>query len=204
MFDAMPPRDVMLRSFFSGEMGSLNEGPKAGVPAPNFVLKSSSDQAPVHLKKLLGTRPVVLIFGSFSCGFFRNWAPVLVDIAERYKDRATFIGVYVREAHPADGWQKKDNLRDGIIFHQPKTYSQRTRAAELCQSSLKFPFPLLVDELDDPVGRTYSGMPARLYVIDSHGVVTFQSARAPFGFRPAEMEQALALTLLAETPAKAR
>jgi len=56
--------------------------------------------------------------------------------------------------------------------------------------------PLLVDEIDDSVGNAYSGMPARLYVIDPRGKVVYKSGRGPFGFKPGEMEQALVMCLL--------
>ena len=56
--------------------------------------------------------------------------------------------------------------------------------------------PLLVDELDDRVGHAYSGMPSRLYVIDTEGKVSYKSGRGPFGFKPGEMEQALVLLLM--------
>ena len=39
--------------------------------------------------------------------------------------------------------------------------------------------PVLVDELNDPVGHAYSGMPARLYVIDGRGMVAYKSGRGP-------------------------
>ena len=32
----------------------------------------------------------------------------------RYRDRATFLMVYVREAHPTDGWQMESNDRVGV------------------------------------------------------------------------------------------
>ena len=52
-----------------------------------------------------------------------------------------------------------------------------------------------MDEIDDPVGNAYSGMPARLYVIDAGGKVAYKSGRGPFGFKPGEMEQALVMAL---------
>ena len=53
-----------------------------------------------------------------------------------------------------------------------------------------------VDDITDPAGTAYSGMPARLYVIDTKGKVAYKSGRGPFGFKPGEMEQALVMTLL--------
>src|SRR5262249_14148201 len=64
--------------------------------------------------------------------------------------------------------------------------------------------PLLVDEMDDRVGHAYSGMPARLYVIDRDGKVAYKSGRGPFGFKPDEMEQALAMLLLDQLKSQTR
>jgi hypothetical protein len=62
--------------------------------------------------------------------------------------------------------------------------------------------PLLVDTIDDRVGNAYSGMPDRLYVIDSKGKVAYRSGRGPFGFKPGEMEQSLLGVLLEEAEKK--
>ena len=55
---------------------------------------------------------------------------------------------------------------------------------------------MVVDDINDPAGTAYSGMPARLYVIDTNGKVAYKSGRGPFGFKAGEMEQALAMSLL--------
>ena len=39
----------------------------------------------------------------------------------RYKDQVAFLAVYVREAHPTDGWRMESNDRAGISFKQPTT-----------------------------------------------------------------------------------
>ena len=56
--------------------------------------------------------------------------------------------------------------------------------------------PVVVDDITDPVGNAYSGMPGRMYVIDPHGKVAYKSGRGPFGFRAGELEQALIMCLL--------
>jgi hypothetical protein len=114
----------------------------------------------------------------------------------RYKDHATFLTVYVREAHPTDGWRMASNDKAGVVVAQPTTAEDRTRVAGDCSVALKMTMPLLVDTLDDRVGHAYSGMPDRLYVIDRAGRIAYQGGRGPFGFRPAEMEQTLMLLLL--------
>lgn len=55
--------------------------------------------------------------------------------------------------------------------------------------------PLVVDEIDDRVGHAYSGMPDRLYLIDRDGKVAYKGGRGPFGFKPGELEQQIAMML---------
>ena len=113
-----------------------------------------------------------------------------------------FLNVYVREAHPMDGWRMESNDKAGVCFPQPKTYEDRLKIAKACQTSLKMTVPLVVDDVDDAVGDLYSGMPDRLYVVGRDGRVVYKSGRGPFGFLPGEMEQALVMHLVDATPAK--
>ena len=113
----------------------------------------------------------------------------------RYGDRVAFLNVYVREAHPIDGWRMESNDKAGVCFPQPTTYEERLKIARQCQTMLKMTVPLVVDEMDDPVGHLYSGMPDRLYVIGRDGRVVYKSGRGPFGFMPGEMEQSLLMHL---------
>jgi Iodothyronine deiodinase len=104
--------------------------------------------------------------------------------------------VYVREAHPIEGWRMESNDRVGVAVAQPKSNFQRVEVATQCHDLLEMSMPVLVDGIDDRVGHAYSGMPDRLYIIDSEGKVAFKSGRGPFWFNPAEMEQALIMMLL--------
>jgi hypothetical protein len=122
----------------------------------------------------------------------------LEALYREYAERAEFIAVYVREAHPTDGWRMESNDRAGIAFAQPADLEERSSAALACSSHLEVSMPLAVDRMDDRVGHLYSGMPDRLYVIDRNGRVAFKSGRGPFGFRPGEMEQALVMLLVDE------
>jgi hypothetical protein len=113
------------------------------------------------------------------------------------------VAVYVKEAHPTDGWRMGSNDQAGIAFKQPREKAERDEVAHKCCSALEITMPLVVDGIDDAVGHAYSGMPDRLYVIDRAGKVAYKSGRGPFGFKPGEMEQALAMLLLDEAgPAK--
>jgi hypothetical protein len=145
---------------------------------------------------VIGKKPVVLVFGNFTCGPFRSMYPGVEDVQERFKDEAIFLAIYVREAHPTDGWKMESNARVGVAVAQPRTYTERASVATQCHKLLNPSIPLLVDEINDSTGNAYSGMPARLYVIDREGNVAYKSGRGPFGFKTGEMEQALVMSLL--------
>ncbi len=95
---------------------------------------------------------MVLVFGNFTCGPFRSQAGNIEKLYRRYKDRATFVMVYVREAHPTDGWRMESNDRVGVSLLQPKSYEQRVDVARRCSRTLELGFPMLVDTIDDIVG----------------------------------------------------
>jgi thiol-disulfide isomerase/thioredoxin len=192
----MPTPEMLVRGLFRGEIGSMNEGPKLNDAAPDFTLKTRDGKETVRLSDHFSKKPIVLVFGNFTCGPFRAVYPRVDEVAVRYKNDAVFLCVYVREAHPTDGWRMGSNDEAGVTFAQPRDYAERAALANRCGTKLKMNMPLLVDEMDDRVGHAYSGMPARLYVIDKAGKVAYKSGRGPFGFKPDEMEQSLVMTLL--------
>ena len=114
----------------------------------------------------------------------------------RWRDQVDFYAVYIREAHPSDGWSMDSNDRFGIKVAQPKSTEERTQVAAQCCSSLQLSMPLLVDAMDDHVGRAYSAFPDRLYLIDRAGKVAYKGGRGPFGYKPWELEQTLIMLLL--------
>lgn len=196
----MPNRETLIRGLMEGEIGSLQEGPAVDQPAPDFVLRPLTGGEPIRLSERIGRKPVVLVFGNFTCGPFRSIYPTVEAVRERQKDNADFLLIYVREAHPTNGWAMNSNEKVGIAVAQPTTLDERRAVAEQCAAKLKPSMPLLVDDINDTVGNAWSGMPARLYVIDTEGKVVYKSGRGPFGFKPEEMEQALTMLMLAQKP----
>src|SRR5207244_3689806 len=166
-----------------------------GSKAPDFTLPAVDRDERVTLSQQIGRQPVVLVFGNFTCGPFRGQAGNIQQLYSRYKDRAKFFMIYVREAHPREGWWHESNRRLGIDLVQPANDDQRRDVAQTCQKRLGFGMPFLVDGINDKVGIAYSGMPSRLYLLDSAGQVAYKSGRGPFGFKPGELEQALILLL---------
>ncbi len=99
--------------------------------------------------------------------------------------------VYVREAHPSDGWQVPQNETQGVIVRTPRSLTERNEVADTCAAKLKLDFPVVVDGIDDAVEKAYAGWPDRIYVIDKTGKIVYKGAPGPAGFKPREAEQAL-------------
>lgn len=99
-----------------------------------------------------------------------------------------FLFVYVREAHPSDGWQMDDNVTDDVIYEQPRSADRRREIATACCQRLKITMPAVVDDLHDSVDEAYAGWPERIYVIDAAGRIAYAGGRGPFGFKPEELE----------------
>jgi hypothetical protein len=116
----------------------------------------------------------------------------------RYRDRVEFYAVYIREAHPTDGWSMESNDRVGVKVAQHKSAKDRIDAAALCSSALAMSIPMLVDTIDDSANRAYSGFPDRLYLIDRDGKVAYKGGRGPFGYKTRELEQTLVMMMLDE------
>lgn len=206
--NSQPPealnRSMMVMSLRHQELGAFNPGPELNQSAPDFTLPIVGGGT-VTLSKAIRGRPVVLVFGTFTCRPFRGFAGDLEKLYRRYKDRADFYLVYVREAHPKDGWHMQVNEAKGISFAQPKSNTERVSIAQTCQQHLDISMPMLVDTIDDQAGSAYSGMPNRLYIIDGQGKIAFKNARGPFGFEPRQLEQALVLLLNApQNPTQSR
>ena len=196
-----PTMEILLKGLAAGEIGSLLEGPRSGEMAPDFTLPSLNGTGMTTLSQLVGEKPTVLIFGNYTCGPFRSSYPLVEPVIDRFRGRVNFLFVYVREAHPCNGWCMASNEFAGVHVEQPTDNAARTTVAKTCMDLLKPTIPVVVDGVDDTVGNQYSAMPARLYVLDKTGRVTYQSGRGPFGFKVGEMEQALVLTLLDEITA---
>jgi len=115
----------------------------------------------------------------------------LNDIYNQYKDQLHFFCVYVREAHPDDGWRVPDNLEAGIHVKEPVTDDERTVVAHVCQLSMDLQMPMLIDHIDNRVEESYISMPMRLFVVDRDGKIAYTGGQGPFGFDPDEWESAI-------------
>ena len=115
----------------------------------------------------------------------------LEELHDRHGGEVAFFIVYIREAHPEDGWVLADNRRQEITLLDPSSLDGRAEAAAACAVRLQTRIPVLLDDLDDEVALAYGGWPDRLYLIGRDGRVAFQGERGPDGFKPRELAQAI-------------
>lgn len=125
----------------------------------------------------------------------------LLDLYAQYHERVQFLMVYIREAHPVDGWWfgkglfglglKLSRSRAATNVYDPQTIEERSEVAGECREALEFGIRNYVDEMDDAVNEAYAAWPTRLYLVGLEGRVVYASGLGPYGFKPAELGRAI-------------
>jgi len=123
--------------------------------------------------------------------------PALNKLYDDYHSRASFLIVYITEAHPSDIWQMQSNVKDQVVFANPKSEDERASVAGSCVRKLGIKIPAVLDEFGNSTESAYTAWPDRMYVMDSNGRITYKSKPGPFGFSSAELKSALDRTLSA-------
>jgi peroxiredoxin len=139
----------------------LEEGPGVGHQAPDFDLMDL-DAKGVRLSELRG-RPVVLEFGSYTCPIFSDRVPSMEQLAREHTE-ATFLVIYVREAHP------------GEHQLQHRSLGEKRVAAHKLALEEALARRVLVDSLEGQVHRLYGGAWNPVYVIGPDGRVVMRQA----------------------------
>lgn len=145
--------------------------------------EAKGTQKTVSLKDLHANKPVVLIFGSITCPPFRRALDGIDDVCHDFRDRAEFLFVYIREAHPDSVLSLVDDKRTTALTKIPQaaTSKDRTKAAVACGLTLNLDMPIAVDSIDNKVGRAYAGWPNRMVVVGTDGKILFASVPSPRG-----------------------
>jgi hypothetical protein len=110
---------------------------------------------------------------------------------QEYRDRVAFYIVYIREAHPTDGWGLPSNTADNVLYAQPQTSAERQEVASACALRLRLTIPVLIDAMDNRADCAFNGWPERLYLLSADGHVAYQGGKGPYGFDPDELERFL-------------
>lgn len=125
----------------------------------------------------------------------------LRDLYKQYQDRVQFLMIYIREAHPRDGWWLGGAIKGKFIkryaaktatnIYDPTTIEERRAVAKQCEQTLQYGVRTYVDEMDDRVSMAYAAKPTRLYLIGRDGRVVYAGGLGPYGFKPAELKEAI-------------
>ncbi|MCU1232944.1 MAG: Tetratricopeptide 2 repeat protein, partial [Candidatus Solibacter sp.] len=188
-------REALAHGFTGDQRGTADAGVPVGSRAPTVPS--------LELDRL--AKPIVLVFGSYTCPKLRGSAAGLKRLASAYGNRVDFRLVYIREAHAEGGaeadWQSTVNTKEGISLTSALTLSEKKEHAELCLRKLDLPFPALVDGMDGAAENAYQAWPSRLYLIGLDRKVAYQSRLGELDFRPVELEAAIR-AMLAQMPAQ--
>ena len=124
----------------------------------------------------------------------------LEELYDRYGGEVAFLIVYIREAHPEDGWVLASNRREGVAVVDPVSLEERADAAHACTARTPTRIPVALDGVDDEVASRYGGWPDRLYLVGRGGRIAYQGGEGPFGFLPEELEAAIGRELAQTAP----
>ena len=123
------------------------------------------------------------------------------QLYEKYHEQVQFLSIYIREAHPVDGWCLGRRLTKNIMLkfapkvsmehYDPKTIEERRAVAGECETALQYGIHTYVDEMDDYVNDTYAAWPTRLYLIGTDGRIVYGGGLGPYDFKPAKLENAI-------------
>ncbi len=113
------------------------------------------------------------------------------EIYNNFKDQVEFFLVYVREAHPSDGWQVDANVEEDIIFRQHQSFEEREEVATAFCSMRHIEIPTLIEEMDNGVDDAYGAAPTRLYLVGTDGKVAYHGGAGPHFFDVEEWGEAI-------------
>jgi len=109
--------------------------------------------------------------------------------------------IYIREAHPVDGWWlgkglpglmlKMAKMQAATDVYDPQAIDERRSVAGRCEVALQYGIQTYTDEMDDAVNEAYAAWPTRLYLVGMDGQVVYAGGLGPFGFKPAELGAAV-------------
>ena len=125
------------------------------------------------------------------------------QIYKQHHDDVQFLNIYIREAHPIDGWWLGRRLTRGVIrkifpypkasmeHYDPTTIEERRVVAGECLQALDYGVRTYVDDMDDSVNNAYAAWPTRLYLIGLDGRVVYAGGLGPYGFKPSNLKTAI-------------
>jgi len=131
------------------------------------------------------TKPFVIFSGSVTWPPFRKEVATINDIAEKFKEVAVFLVVYVSEAHAID----ESPLGSSVCIPKHKNIEDRIEVAKkYLVEERKCKIPVLVDTMNNDFEEVYKGWPERFYIIQGDVLkVIAQPSGEDLGFDRSEV-----------------
>jgi hypothetical protein len=148
---------------------------KTDQAAIDFRLPDLADGREVRLASLYARKPVVLIFGSFSCNVFLGEVPDVEQFYRNHKDQAEFLFVYIEEA----GHQIPE--LEPILATVPKGPDNRRQRVQKVRDSLGLTLPTVLDTANQLAQYAYDAYPRRMVVVDRGGRLALDLGRGLTG-----------------------
>src|SRR5262245_19216329 len=160
-----------------------------GSLAPDFTLTDAAGKIQTTLSAFRGQKPVVLIFGSFTCPPFRSGLTEMDGLYQKYKEKAEFRFIYIREAHPDSILRVTEGEKTVLTkIGQTNNFAERAHVAQQCSQTLKLTMPMLIDTTDNKTNAAYAGWPNRLVIVAKDGTVAYKEPEGA-SFKPDAVEK---------------
>lgn len=160
---------------------------KVGVIAPEFEA-TTVDGAVIRLRDFRGTRHVVMMTGAVTSPMCAFEIPAFNQLQEEFGGKGvSFFLLYTRESHPAENYSAHSSGEQKLAYARDLKRLEDVR------------FPIIVDDLDGRIHRSYGTWPNALFVIHKDGRLIFRSNMANHG----ELRQFLEDLIAADAAAAA-
>ena len=115
----------------------------------------------------------------------------LNEIYDKYREHIHILCVYIKEAHPTDGWLGRYNQKEEVLFAQPNNLDERAKTAEVCILKLNLKMPMVLDDMTNSAEEAYKALPDRFYIVNAEGRIAWQGEPGPWGFDVDAWESAI-------------
>jgi hypothetical protein len=154
--------------------------PTVGDRAADFALLDLEGQA-VRLRDHVGRKPIVLEFGSLTCGACRmSQGDAKEKLIEKYQGKVDFWFIYCREAHAADDgptppWMTSYQTEKLPPLEQTHDWLGRSKHAAMFRSWAKTARVILIDqEGESSVQSLYNAGDLLTVVVNTRGRIEFR------------------------------
>lgn len=138
--------------------------------SPDMAWRDQKSGKIHHLSDFRG-KPIVLCFGSATCGPFRTSIGIIEQIYRQNHGQVLCLLVYTKEAHP--------ELGQAAYMRDSHTWADRATASCDLKQDIKLTMPIAIDTLDNRAASAFEARPSRIYVLDRKGKIVFGSSEYP-------------------------